>query len=160
MSLSDSNPTLRDESAARWHWLEDEPDACVVVSERMELVYLNAVGRALVPDGWFGKRCFEVLPVVDETCAFHCPKIRDVNESHDIVYCEEIVRSVGASQDTFGIGLIPLGPRGDDRAHAVLLMRRKDGVHGEHDEQAFQRDLLRDSEQVRRRIETRLDPSA
>lgn len=85
---------------------------------------------------------------------------RDVNESHEIVCCEEMVRSVGASQDTFGVGLIPLGPRGDDRAQAVLLMRRKDGVRGEHDEQAFQRDLLRDSEQVRRRIETRLDPSA
>ena len=81
---------LQDETTLRWSRLEDEPEACVV-SDRMELVYINTAARELVPGEWFGKRCFEVFPTVDEACAFHCPKIRAVNESVDVVYCEEAV---------------------------------------------------------------------
>ena len=76
---------LQDATALRWNRLEDEREACVVVSDRMELVYINSAARALVPREWFGKRCFEVLPTVDEACAFHCPKIRAVNESVEVV---------------------------------------------------------------------------
>ena len=74
-------PLLQDETALLWSFLEAESDACVVVSERMELIYVNTSARSLMPEGWFGKRCFEVLPVAGETCAFHCPKIRAVNEA-------------------------------------------------------------------------------
>ena len=107
MNSPESNP-LRDETALRWSFLEDERDACVVVSERMELVYINAAARELVPGQWFGKRCFEVFPVVDETCAFHCPKIRAVSESLDVVYCEETVCSRDMDCVVLGVGLIPL----------------------------------------------------
>ena len=90
-----SDPTLQDEAALSWNFLEDEHDACIVVSERMELVYINGAAQQLVPKEWFGKRCFEVFPVVDETCAFHCPKIDAVSESPEtspkVVYCEEAV---------------------------------------------------------------------
>ena len=40
---------LQDEIALHWNWLEEQPDPCVVVSERMEFVYANAPARALVP---------------------------------------------------------------------------------------------------------------
>ena len=52
----------QDSSGLRWSRLEDEREACVVVSDRMELVYINTAARELVPGEWFGKRCFEVLP--------------------------------------------------------------------------------------------------
>ena len=76
-----SDATLRDETTLRWGFLEEESDPCLVVSERMEFVYVNRAARAWLPDQWFGKRCFEVLPVVDEACAFHCPKMDVVQEA-------------------------------------------------------------------------------
>jgi hypothetical protein len=82
----------------------------------MELVYINTAARELVPGEWFGKRCFEVLPIVDEACTFHCPKIRAVNESVDVVYCEETVFAGNNDRRVFGVGLIPLGPGSDDHA--------------------------------------------
>ena len=152
MTHPEPRPQFRDEEALRWCFLEEERDACVVVSERMELVYINAAGRALVPGEWFGKRCFEVLPVVDETCAFHCPKIRAVSEAIDVVYCEETIGSGAGDRVVLGVGLIPLGSRGDDPARAVLLLRDK-GESGE--ESDFRAQLLLDAETVRRRIVSR-----
>jgi hypothetical protein len=143
---------LRDEAALHWNWLEDEQDPCVVVSERMEFVYANASARELVPGPWFGKRCFELLPVVDETCAFHCPKITAVTESTDVVYCEETVCSQGAACDVFGVGVIPLGTGRVDRGRAVLLMRGKDeGRAGAE----FEARLLLDAKVMRDRIVAR-----
>jgi len=140
---------LQDAAALRWSRLEDERDACVVVSDRMELVYINSAARALVPREWFGKRCFEVLPTVDRECAFHCPKIRAVNESVDVVYCEEAVFVGNDDRKIFGVGLIPLGPERDDRARAILLLRDK-GQSVE--ERAFQTQLLTDAKSLARRI--------
>jgi hypothetical protein len=139
---------LQDETALRWNRLEDEREACVVVSDRMDLVYINQAARELVPGEWFGRRCFEVLPIVDEACAFHCPKIRAVNESVDIVYCEETI-FVEKTPRVFGVGLIPLGPTSGNHARAVLLLRAK----GESvDESAFQARLLSDAKSLARRI--------
>ena len=144
-----SDSQLRDKTALRWSRLEDEREACVVVSDRMELVYINAAAHELVPGEWFGKRCFEVLPIVDEACAFHCPKIRAVNESVDVVYCEETVFVGNNDRRVFGVGLIPLGPGGDDRARAVLLLRAKGESVGES---AFRAQLLTDAKSLARRI--------
>lgn len=140
---------LQDAAALRWNHLEDEQEACVVVSDRMELVYINSAARALVPREWFGKRCFEVLPTVDRACAFDCPKIRAVNEAVDVVYCEESVLVGNGDRKIFGVGLIPLGPERDDRARALLLLRDK-GPSVE--ESAFQAQLLRDAKNLARRI--------
>jgi len=119
----------------------------------MELVYINRAARELVPGEWFGKRCFEVLPIVDEACAFHCPKIRAVNESVEVVYCEETLLA-GSDRKVFGVGLIPLGPGGDDRARAILLLRAK----GQSiEERAFRAQLLADATSLARRIATRSD---
>ena len=145
---------LQDKTALRWSRLEDEREACVVVSDRMELVYINTAARELVPGEWFGRRCFEVLPIVDEACAFHCPKIRAVNESVDVVYCEETVFVGKSDRRVFGVGLIPLGPGSDDHARAVLLLRAK-GASVE--ESTFRAQLLTDAKSLARRIASRFD---
>ena len=80
---------FKDENAIRWEFLEQEGDACAVVSERMELLYLNEAGRSLTLPDWFAKRCFEVLPNRDEHCAWHCPTITAVSDAEEITYCEE-----------------------------------------------------------------------
>ena len=154
MKHSESDSLLRGETALRWSCLEDEREACVVVSERMELVYVNAAARGLVSGEWFGKRCFEVLPIVDETCAFHCPKIRAVNEALEVVYCEETVYLGNNDRRVFGVGLIPLGPGGNDRARAVLLLR---GNEESGAESAFRAQLLMDAKSLARRIVSRFD---
>ena len=112
---------------------------------------MNAAARSLVPEKWFGKRCFEVLPIVDEACAFHCQKLQTVGAaaSVDVVYCEETVRSGLEDLVVFGVGLIPLGAAGGDPARAVLLLRRKDG-HGAGG--VFSEQLLHDAKGLRRRI--------
>ena len=142
---------LQDETTLRWSRLEDEPEACVV-SDRMELVYINTAARELVPGEWFGKRCFEVFPTVDEACAFHCPKIRAVNESVEVVYCEETVSVGNHDRRVFGVGLIPLGPGSDDRARAVLLLRAKEGSV---EEGGFREQLLADAKSLAQRISAR-----
>ena len=121
----------------------------MVVSGRMELMYVNTAARSLVPWAWFGKRCFEVLPVVEEMCTFYCPKIQAVNEATEVVYCEESVRSGDRDCVVFGVGLIPLGLGADDRARAVFLLRSKTACR---DEREFQAHLLKDAERVRQRI--------
>lgn len=152
-----SGPTLRDEAALQWNFLDDEHDSCIVVSERMELVYINATARGLVPSGWFGKRCFEVFPVADQTCAFHCPKIDAVNEASDtpskVAYCEETLCKANLERIVLGVGLIPLGPARTDRTRAVFVLRRRDGSTSAP---AFESQLLRDADEVRQRIATHL----
>jgi len=149
MTHLEPDSQLQDRAALRWSRLEDEPGACVVVSDRMELVYMNAAALELVAGAWFGKRCFEVLPSVDEACAFHCPKIRAVNESVDVVYCEETVLVGINALRVFGVGLIPLGPGRDDRARAVLLLRAKEESV---EESAFRAQLLADAKSLARSI--------
>jgi hypothetical protein len=148
MAHHEPDSQLQDKTALRWNSLEDERDACVVVSDRMELVYINTAARHLVPGEWFGKRCFEVLPTVDEACAFHCPKIRAVNESVDVIYCEETVAEKDG-QRVFGVGLIPLGSSNDDHSRAVFLMRAKDRSV---DDSAFRAQMLTDARSLARRI--------
>lgn len=148
-----SQSPLQDETALRWGFLEDESEACVVVSDRMELVYINAAGRTLVPAHWFGKRCFEVLPVVNESCAWHCPTILAVSESVKIVYCEETVLSPSGSILRLGVGAIPVATGALDPAKSVLLLRPKEAGC---DEDTFRRDLLLEAEGVRARIAAHL----
>lgn len=148
-----SDPTLRDEAALSWNFLEDEHDPCIVVSERMELVYINGAAQRLVPQEWFGKRCFEVFPVVDETCAFHCPKMDAVSESPEtspkVVYCEETLYTGTLDRVVLGVGLVPLGAERADHARAVFVLRTKDASA---DARAFESNLLQDAEHVRQRV--------
>ena len=148
-----SDPTLQDEAALSWNFLEDEHDPCIVVSERMELVYINGAAQQLVPHEWFGRRCFEVFPIADETCAFHCPKIDAVSESPEtspkVVYREEAVYTGTLERVVQGVGLIPLGAERADHARAVFVLRNKDAWA---EARVFESQLLQDAEQVRRRV--------
>jgi len=140
---------LRDENAIRWEFLEQESDACAVVSERMELLYLNEAGRALTLPDWFAKRCFEVLPNRDEHCAWHCPTITAVSEADAITYCEEALSPTGEASVTLGTAVIPLEHSAEDGAKALLLFRRK---VSDSDETRFQEQLLADASDLHTRV--------
>lgn len=114
---------LQDEDFLRWGFLEETADACAVVSDRMELVYLNEPARALVAKEWFGRRCFEILPTVNDLCAFNCPTVAAVHDAHEILYCEEVLKTPDASTQNLGVAVIPLLGMSGDEARAVLLMR-------------------------------------
>ncbi|HEY7699126.1 MAG TPA: PAS domain-containing protein [Vicinamibacteria bacterium] len=127
--MSDGSPRdrsiLEDESALRWGFLEDDPDACAVVSDRMELVYMNGPARDLVSESWFGRRCFEIFPTANDLCAFHCPTMTAVHESAEVLYCEETLRAPGGRVRELGVAVIPLGGMSHDEARALLLLRPK-----------------------------------
>jgi hypothetical protein len=117
----------------------------------MELVYVNGAARHLVPATWFGKRCFEILPTADQTCAFHCPKIDTVNDaaSPPVVYCEEVIFKADLTRLVLGVGLIPLSAERTDWARAVFVLRTK----GESVEAAtFESQLVSDARRLRQRI--------
>lgn len=133
---------FKDENAFRWEFLEEQKDACAVVSERMELLYLNQAGRALTLPDWFAKRCFEVLPNRDEHCAWHCPTITAVSNAREITYCEEALAPAGGPSVTLGTAVIPMGHSEEDGAKALLLFRRK---HGDSDQKQFEEKLLADA---------------
>ncbi|GMR24401.1 MAG: hypothetical protein BMS9Abin37_2938 [Acidobacteriota bacterium] len=114
---------LQDEDLLRWGFLEENGDACAVVSDRMELVYLNEPARALVPEEWFGRRCFEILPTANDLCAFNCPTVAAVHDAHEILYCEEVLKAADGSTRKLGVAVIPLLGMSGDKARAVLLMR-------------------------------------
>jgi hypothetical protein len=149
------DPTLQDEALLRWNFLEDERDPCIVVSERMELVYVNGAAESLLPAQWFGKRCFELLPTADGACAFHCPKIDAVNDSTvpEVVYCEEVLYKGNLARLVLGVGLIPLGADATDRARAIFVLRHKDESA---DTEAFEAQLLQDARHLRERVSERV----
>ena len=123
----------------------------------MELVYVNTAAQGLLPEEWFGKRCFEVFPVADQTCAFHCPKIDAVSAASDssprVAYCEETLYQSNLDRVVLGVGLIPLSAARRDRARAVFVLRKRDDAD---DPQAFESRLVGDAETVRHRIEAHL----
>ncbi len=140
---------LEDENAIRWEFLEDESDACAVVSERMELLYLNGAGRALTLPDWFAKRCFEVLPHRDENCAWHCPTITAVSEAEEITYCEEALSPADGPSVTLGAAVKPMGHGAEDGAKALRMFRRKDAGS---DQKSFQEKLLADARDLHVRV--------
>ena len=155
--MSNSDPylksILRDEAVLRWDFLETESDPCAVVSERMELIYLNESGRAFTPAEWFAQRCFEMLPVTNEECAWGCPTIAAVQQGEGITYCEESLCSTQTAEMTLGTAVIPLGRVCEDGAKALLLFRQKTE---RYDDAQFQKELLEDAQKLRTRIATQL----
>ena len=131
---------MREDEPARWSFLEEESDGCCVVTRRMELVYLNAVARSLVPGDFLGRRCWEVFPVGDQACASRCPAVRAVSkaEADAIVYCEETLHVAGGPV-TLGVAVIPLQMAQEGRERGLLLLRPK--TAGSSDE-AFRQELL------------------
>ena len=140
---------LQDEDLLRWGFLEENDDACAVVSDRMELVYLNEPARALVPEEWFGRRCFEVMPTANDVCAFNCPTVAAVHDSHEILYCEEVLKSPDGSTQKLGVAVIPLLGMSGDEARALLLLRAK--------EAATEDELMATARRVRGELLTRFE---
>jgi hypothetical protein len=138
---------IEDESALRWGFLEDDQDACAVVSDRMELVYMNDPARKLVSQDWFGRRCFEIFPTANDLCAFKCPTMAAVHEAHEILYCEETLRAPGGPVRELGVAVIPLDGMSKDEARALLLLRPKSEVTEEA--------LLSEARTLRERVASR-----
>lgn len=148
MANIDFRSLLKEETSMRWGFLDQEPEACAVVTTRMELVYLNYACQSLVPSDWFSRRCFEVLPHEDALCALDCPTIHAVQTARDITVCEETLRFDDGSTATLGTAVIPL-PEADELARAVLLFRRKDSSV---DAAAFATQLQQDARALLERV--------
>lgn len=117
--------TSADSHAVRWRFLEQTSGACGVVTRRMELLYLNSAARALAPPEWFGRRCWQVFPVADPSCAARCPVIQAVLGLEEISYCEETVYPSGQAPLILSVAVIPLPRTRDEEPNAVLFMRPK-----------------------------------
>ncbi len=131
----------------RWSFLDREPEACAVVTARMELLYLNESCQSLVPLDWFSRRCFEVLPHEEALCALDCPTIHAVQTADDITYTEETLRTDEGGTVTLGTAVIPLADSG--LAKAVLLFRAKQSGA---DRDAFVAQLLTDAGELQDRV--------
>ncbi|MBI4602793.1 MAG: Crp/Fnr family transcriptional regulator [Planctomycetes bacterium] len=134
------SPAIAPRLAARWKLLDEEPDACCVVSRRMELLYLNDAARPLVPIPWFGKRCWEVFSVADGRCGSRCPAVRAAASGTEPIYCEETLSPESESPARRGVAVAPIRPAGADGEGAILVLRPK--LPGTEQE-AFQNELLR-----------------
>lgn len=144
---------LEDESALLWSFLEDESEACAVVSSRMEFVYLNRPARGLVPKEWFAKRCFETFPVTNERCAFFCPTIMAVHAATEIVYCKESLRLAEGGSLELDVAVIPIEGKPIDEARALLVFR-------EHRDQASLETLAHEAAALRGKLRARSQPEA
>jgi hypothetical protein len=113
----------RERLAFRWGFLEREPDACAVVTRRMEVVYLNAAASSLVKPGWFGSQCWDVLLVEEAWCPAGCPVVGAVFRADDIIYCEETIRAHDGSPVPVGIAAIPVRVPCEEGEQALLLLR-------------------------------------
>jgi hypothetical protein len=116
---------LPDSIASRWRFLDEKADACSVVSRRMELLYLNSAARALAPGAWFGRRCWQVFPVADSSCASRCPVVKAVSTSGEIAYCEETVFPPGQPPLVLSVAVIPFPGTVEHDTSTLLFMRPK-----------------------------------
>ncbi len=130
--------------ATRWSFLEALTDPCGVVSHGMEVLYLNAAARALVNPTWFGRRCWQVFPVREATCAARCPVVTAALQLGKILYCEEHLSPQGGAPITVGVAVIPLERASPNEERALLLFRLKEG----ESEEGFRQKLLEDAGQL------------
>ena len=130
--------------ATRWSALEALTEPCGVVSHAMEVLYLNAAARALVTPVWFGRRCWQVFPVKEPTCAAHCPVVTTALQLGQILYCEEHLSPQGRAPMTVGVAVIPLEPTSPNKERALLLLRLKEADAAE----GFREKLLADAGQL------------
>lgn len=152
MAHERSHPSsvLEDESVLLWSFLEEEAEACAVVSSRMEFVYLNQPARRLVPKEWFAKRCFETFPVANERCAFFCPTITAVHAATEIVYCKESLRLGQGGTLELDVAVIPIEGKPVDEARSLLVFR-------EHRDEASLRTLATEAAALRDKLRSRSD---
>ena len=136
----------KEQLSLRWGFLEKQFDACSVVTRRMEVIYLNAAARSLLPPKWFGRRCWEVFPVGDRVCAPRCPAILAVSKPQGITYCEETFYGRDGSPVPLGVAVIPLRVLPGGGGRAILLLRRN---APDIARDVFQRELLEQAGKLR-----------
>lgn len=129
----------------RWSFLDQEHDPCSVVSQHMEVLYLNAAARLIIPADWFGLRCWQAFPVHDDRCASRCLAVWAVGHSNEIVYCEETIYPGSGVPLMIGVAVTPLGNMQADGEQAILLLRPKPADAAED---AFKRVLLEDARRL------------
>ena len=129
----------------RWSFLDQEHDPCGVVSQHMEVLYLNAAARLIIPADWFGRRCWQAFPVQDAHCAARCLAVWAVGHSKEIVYCEETIYPGSGGPILVGVAVTPLGNIQADGEQAILLLRPKPADSAE---ESFQRALLDDARRL------------
>lgn len=113
--------------AEQWRFLERHPDACGVVTRRMEVIYLNAAARMLVPRGWFGCRCWKAFSSANPACVRCCPVIRAIAASFGICYCEETIFRPDQSPLLLGAAVIPVPSAAGDGPVLLLLRPNPEG---------------------------------
>ncbi len=156
-------------ATVRWDFLENQADACGVVTRHMALVFLNGPARALVGDGWFQRRCWDVFPVWEGGCAGRCPAVRSIasgcedGASEDgIVYCEERLDVGSEDPLVLGVAVIRLPASLEFGEGGLLLLRPKSCEREE--EGVFRRELIADAtgilEVVRSRVREAICPLA
>lgn len=148
MTTIDFHSLLKEETSMRWGFLDQEREACAVVTTRMELLYLNFACQSLVPVDWFSRRCYEVLPHENAMCAMDCPTIHAVQTAAEITVCEEALRFADGTSAALATAVIPL-PDSDDMARALLMFRRKDSAD---DTESFAARLLADAKELQDRV--------
>jgi hypothetical protein len=129
----------------RWSFLDQEQDPCGVVSQDMEVLYLNAAACLLIPADWFGRRCWQAFPVQDARCASRCLAVWAVGHSDEIVYCEETIYPGSGGPILVGVAVTPLGNKQADGEQAILLLRPKPADSAGDD---FKRVLLEDAKRL------------
>lgn len=142
------NETIKTRISNRWSFLDQQSDPCCVVSQRMEVLHVNAAARPLIPEDWFGRRCWQAFPVQDNRCASSCPAVWAVSHSDEIVYCEETIYPGGGEPVTVGVAVTPLGNTQADGEQSILLLRPKPA---DSPGDAFQRALLEDARRLQSR---------
>ena len=110
---------------ADWSFLEDQPVACGVITQRMEVVYLNEAARSLAAPEWFGSRCWQVFPVEDPSCASSCRVPKAISDATEITYCEEQLRPDAQPSITVGVAVIPWRGEHEDDLHGILLLQAR-----------------------------------
>lgn len=110
-------------ATSQWGILDDHPDACGIVTPRMELLYLNAAARRLAPSQWLGRRCWQAF-AAGAGCTAGCPVFRAVTSASSAAsFCEETICLPGAGGPIrLGLAAVPAPPGMADGA-ALLVMR-------------------------------------
>lgn len=129
----------------RWSFLDQELDPCGVVSQHMEVLYLNAAARLIIPADWFGRRCWQAFPVLDARCASSCMAVWAVGHSNEILYCEETIYPGSGAPVRIGVAVTPLENMQADGEQSILLLRPKPA---ESEGDAFKLVLLEDARRL------------
>jgi CRP/FNR family transcriptional regulator len=132
--------------------LDEELDPCVVLSPRMDVLYVNPAAKKIVPSSWIGRPCWQTFPVVEQIYGTSSSVARSIRRSCESLFCVERIISHGKRHD-YGVAIVPLTGSGGGReihesANALLVLRRKE----DDLDATFESRLVHDGELIRARL--------